>query len=110
MGLSWDATAVKGYDTLTEDEAVTRDALTFACMAIGIGEITESNVEEFYARINLWEKVNGNYRYIDGKSVPFSRADVRRFIGLRTNVFPKMTDAKFARHIFDTHVRFLPKD
>ena len=43
MGLSWDATKVEGFDSLTEDETVTRDALVFGTMSAGIHEISDGD-------------------------------------------------------------------
>lgn len=106
MALTWDATAVRDFDQLTDDERVTREALIFATMAVGMGEITEDNAQEFYTRLSFWEKVNGAYRFGDGEALYFTPEDVKRFIGLRTNVFPKMTKAKFHKHVFETHERF----
>jgi hypothetical protein len=110
MSLDCNYTKIRDFDKLTENEKVTRDALAYSTMVVGIGEITDTNVEEFFSRINFYEKVHGNYRYINGESKPFTRADVERFVGLRTNVFPKVTTARFIKNVFEAHERFLPRD
>lgn len=65
-------------------------ALPWAAMAIGIGSITEKNVEEFALRLRLWEKVVGAFRVRHDDAgrteVPFTLAELRPFIGFRTNV------------------------
>jgi hypothetical protein len=111
MSLNWDATKVRDFDKLTDNERNTRESLIWATMAIGMGEITEENAQEFYSRLSLLEKVSGASRWFyddDGEhvSVYFTPEDVKRFIGLTTNVFPKWTQAKFAKHILDLHERF----
>lgn len=107
MALTWDATAVRDYDQLTDNERVTRESLIWATMAIGMGEITDENAMEFYTRLSLLEKVTGASRFDgEGKPLFFSPEDVKRFVGLRTNVFPKWTKAKFKTHIMELHERF----
>lgn len=106
MSLDWNATGVRDFDQLTDNEYVTRDALVWATMAIGIGVITEENAQEFYSRLSLLEKVTGASRFKDGEPLYFTPDDVKRFIGLTTNVFPKWSKTKFKTHIFDLHERF----
>ena len=60
--------------------------LIFSCMSLGMGEITEVNWEEFYARLHVLERVHGSLLMQDGLPVYFTPDDVRRHIGLRVNV------------------------
>lgn len=113
MALTWDARDVRDYDQLTDNERVTRESLIWSTMAIGMGEITAENAQEFYTRLSLLEKITGASRFDgDGNPLFFTPEDVKRFIGLRTNVFPKWTKAKFKTHMLDLHERFNvnPKD
>lgn len=66
------------------------EALIFATISVKIGEITEENVAEFYARAKFIENVYGAYTYKieDGKKVDneLTPAEVQAHIGLRCNV------------------------
>ena len=53
-------------------------SIIFTTMAIGLGEITEKNWLEFYARMNILERLHGY------TSIPLER--VKEHIGLSTNV------------------------
>lgn len=63
----------------------TTDALIWATMAIGIGEITEQNYEEFYRRLHTIEETAGTFLNHEGKPSFITLAEVKRRIGLRTN-------------------------
>lgn len=54
-------------------------------MHYGIPEITEKNVDEVFARIQSLE-AEGGYRLANGESIKFTLEEVRRWIGLKTNV------------------------
>ena len=105
MPLTWDSTACDLPDTLSDDDAVTRESLIFATMAVGMNTITVENAREFFARASFWEKVNGAYRYDSGGSVFFKPEDVLRFVGLRTNASTK-TKAQFYKSVWESHDRF----
>lgn len=105
MSLDWDATKVEGFDSLTEDEAVTRDALIWATMAVGINKITSDNTGEFFSRASFWEKTMGSYRYDENGEVYLTRDDVVRFVGLQTNVSPE-TETQFVKNVWKAYRRF----
>lgn len=76
------------------------------CMGVGWGEITEANAEAWFARAYAWERVYGSmmYEWPDGpegerRERYVTPEDVRRYIGLTTNVFPKRTDAEFRKQL-----------
>lgn len=106
MSLDWDLTKIDKHEELWIKEGDGRrlspmtEALIWACLHVGIGEITEKTVDEFYTRVKVWERGIGTLtRDRDGNEVATTYAEVKRHIGLRTNVFPKETDAAFARKI-----------
>lgn len=73
-------------------------ALIFGCISVGIGEITEANVEEWYCRFEINERVMGrSIRYMDATKPDrvITYDEVKAHIGLRTNVFPKVKPAMF---------------
>lgn len=71
------------------------ETLIFSTMALGIGEITDATLDEFVARIDLFQKLHGALMSTwDGKDVsprPITREDVEAHKGLKTNVFPMET-------------------
>lgn len=66
--------------------------LIFATISIGTGAITEENAEQFYARLNFWERARGNYLYRpenwEYKDHYFLPAEVLKHVGLTTNAGP----------------------
>ena len=104
MSLNFNLTKIKNSKTVCyrpvedgdyEMHPVTH-AIIFATMAIGMGEITEKNHEEFFDRISKWEKVGGAFLQ-DGNGKPrkLTIEDIEKHIGLTTNVFPKESPKKF---------------
>ena len=75
------------------------EAMIFACMSVGIGEITPKNVDEFWERLDIVQAVDGPYLrgHEDPEQNWLTRADVERMIGLTTNVFPKKSKAAFMK-------------
>jgi hypothetical protein len=106
MALHWNIENVKDSDSLKVQEGTDSDgallyrlhhkteALIFACISVGIGTITEDNAAEFYARIRIIEGARGAMCYgpiPEGHTGrppedPFTIGDIRRHIGLGTNV------------------------
>jgi hypothetical protein len=105
MALTFDATNVRDFDSLTEDEKVTYNSLIWATMAVGMNTITEANAREFFARASFVEKVNGAYRVSQDGPLYFTPEDVLRFIGLRTNATP-MTITQFRKNMWESHTRW----
>jgi hypothetical protein len=100
MALSWNVSKVKDVDSVcwekrtengVEDEylAVRTDALIWACMAVELSGITESNAAEFWDRLSLWEQVSGPFRRTGSGPIYFTKRDVFEHIGLYTNVSNK---------------------
>ena len=69
-------------------EQGTKVALIYMLVAIGMSEITQRNAPEVYARANMIERMDGAYRTNNETNNPvyFTPQDIKRFIGLRTNV------------------------
>lgn len=75
-------------------------AMPYLAMAIGIGEITEANALEFYTRVHIWERaVAPLYRNGNGEPMYITYEDVKNFIGMTTNVFPKESRTTFIKKI-----------
>ena len=110
MSLNWDITDIENYKELCwldkEDPRVegiapgiwttnkdgqllnpTTLSMIWATLYTGIGDVKESNVEEFYARATLF----GTYK--------ITMQDVKDHIGLSTNVFPEETRTKWVKRV-----------
>jgi len=104
MSLNYDLRETADFDAITTDEAwpVTQ-AIIFATMAVGIGDLSEANLPEFYARISLYEQVGGAFlrEFTDDGPVdrPLTYDDLRARVGLKTNVFPVETRAKWLKRV-----------
>jgi hypothetical protein len=70
--------------------APTTYCLVFASTLVGIGEITEANVDEFFRRISVLEGIHGAYRIRregdQNLPHPYTLDEVRAHIGLKINV------------------------
>jgi hypothetical protein len=77
------------------------ETIIFATMNTGIGEITEDNAAEFYARASLWESVFGAARGNDKGEILITPQEVRDHIGLTTNVFPRESDTKWRKRVME---------
>ena len=73
-----------------EHERVIMDTLIKLTMVVGMGEITEKNKGEFYARVHLLDKVDGGFMSIMTEKGltdrPITPEDIERWVGLTTNV------------------------
>ena len=95
MGLNWDITNCKNMESLQVEEtgewAIT-NALIWLTMGVDLGNITETNIGEFYARTKVWEFVSGpmtskfNLETNNWDEYTLTFADIHKRIGLSTNV------------------------
>lgn len=104
MSLNYDLRDIDRFEKL--NPGLTQ-CMCFACMFVGIGEITEENHERVAARIRDWQKLN--YPMMNravtrpdgttyGKSIPITIDQVKRYIGLKLNV-GYMTPAAFGKQL-----------
>lgn len=94
MSLNWDITRCKdSEELLTEEQYPTTEAMIFATMGTGIGELTDKTAPEFYARL----VASGYYPGVTPQIVA-------RYIGLRTNVFPMETRTKWLKRVVGSHM------
>jgi hypothetical protein len=107
MPLNWDISHIENYKELCWDDVHEEDkertshklnpvteVLIFATMAVGINEITKENSDEFYARLNFVEKIDGPSLIKNGEPANISFEDVNSHIGLTTNA-SEITRSKF---------------
>jgi len=93
MALSWNITDVKDWKKIDEEGIRgVLDTLLYMTMIVGMGEITEKNYKQFFARLDFAQKVSGpfmwavNQKSKKPKNVLFTEEHIKRFIGLSTNV------------------------
>jgi hypothetical protein len=92
---------MRGIEKGKQYLAPVTNALIWSTIAVGLGSITAENAELFADRLTLWERVFGTMLSNADGSVPLTEADVRRHIGLSTNV-SKETDAQWAKKLVET--------
>lgn len=84
------------------------DALVWATLAVGIGEITDKTIDKFAFRLALLQKLDGPWlRYKVGErmiNAYITREDVAAWKGLKTNATYKTEgDAAWLKRVFDNH-------
>lgn len=76
-------------------------SLVWATIAVDLGEITEKNAAEFYARLAFVEKHDGPFLTRGGEPRPITPQDVRAHIGLTANVSNKTRSQWMKRFLRD---------
>jgi len=126
MSLNWNLKAVKDSDSFcfitafADGDGYKRGdrifnpltkSLIFVTMSLDIGEITEKNYVEFFQRLRLYEDLFGQIIRFGGDQWDgperTSLDDVRRHIGLTTNVTTKPLKTWLNRIIIDNYFREL---
>lgn len=87
------------------------NALIWTTMGLDMGEITEKNAAEFYARMILHDRMTDSTFLTEGngKPRPITFAEVRAHIGLSTNVTTK-TRRQFLARIGEYELREIERD
>ena len=85
MSLNWSTEKCPDGAEATEEEAGIREGLIFATMGVDIGELKESNLEEFRWRLLVLDMIFGNDTY----EQMFTPEVLWRWRGLKTNVVTK---------------------
>lgn len=115
MSLDFDFRSIRDYEELHSDpeQLVLSQGLVWGALATGIGRLTDQNVPEFYARVKVLEQLGTHL--LAGPDGPYQVTiqDVRRRVGLKTNVFPEESRAKWIKRTLEselnTHVRAAAK-
>lgn len=95
MSLNWNATKVKNWQKLQDDPngKVCNEVIIYVTMSVEMGQITEKNYKEFYARCNIIERFQGARRQkkVDKHIVDvfITLDEIKQRIGLSTNVSTK---------------------
>jgi hypothetical protein len=95
MALNWDITNCNNYEALQVEEygewSIT-NALIWLTIGVDMGQITETNIGEFYARTKVWELITGaiinkeNETTKEWEPYFLTFSDIHKRIGLLTNV------------------------
>jgi hypothetical protein len=109
MSLNWQVDGIKDYKDVCwrEDGSMNpvTEVLIFGTISVGLGSITDKNVDEFAARFRIMEKIHGAFLYKPaevGKADWYlSDEDFIAHIGLTCNVTNE-SRAQWARRIFVT--------
>lgn len=109
MPLSYDFGKIDKKHWLDEENdefTLLAQTMPMMAMAVGIGEITESNYRDFYNRVHLFETLFHSFRMkrddFSGEMKPLflSLDEAQNFIGLNTNVGLE-SETKFRKRVID---------
>ena len=111
MALNWDGTNIKNFSSVSRNDdgsfSEETELLIFYTMNLGMGLITESNVDKFILRFRMYEVLFGmsKWRNVDGERInAISDTLIRKHIGLRTNA-SSISDAQFNKNMLKQLVR-----
>lgn len=85
--------------------------LIWATIPVGVGEITAKNADDFWHRLDLWQKgIGAQFQVRNNIRSPWvpllvTKEQVHAAIGLHTNAASK-TKSRFLKDLYDTHARF----
>jgi hypothetical protein len=106
MALTFDLRNVKNLKAANPQITET---VIFMTMFIGMYEITEKNVAEFYSRAKFYQVVFGAFLKNKGKDRFLTKKEIYQHIGLKTNASP-MSKARFLSQVYSGFQRAATKD
>ena len=111
MALNWDLGGIENFKSVcrNEDESLREETelLIFYTMNLGMGLITQNNVDKFILRFRMYEVLYGMAKWwnVNGQRVNvISDTLIRKHIGLRTNA-PSISDVQFNKNMLKQLVR-----
>mgnify|MGYP003628499834 FL=1 len=111
MALNWDLGGIENFKSVcrNEDESLREETelLIFYTMNLGMGLITQNNVDKFILRFRMYEVLYGMAKWwnVNGQRVNvISDTLIRKHIGLRTNA-SSISDAQFNKNMLKQLVR-----
>ena len=111
MSLNWDLGGIENFKSVcrNEDESLREETelLIFYTMNLGMGLITQNNVDKFILRFRMYEVLYGMAKWwnVNGQRVNLiSDTLIRKHIGLRTNA-SSISDAQFNKNMLKQLVR-----
>tara|TARA_B110000240_G_scaffold173141_1_gene198699 strand:- start:836 stop:1216 length:381 start_codon:yes stop_codon:yes gene_type:complete len=111
MALNWDLGDIENFKSVcrNEDESLREETelLIFYTMNLGMGLITQNNVDKFILRFRMYEVLYGMAKWwnVNGQRVNvISDTLIRKHIGLRTNA-SSISDVQFNKNMLKQLVR-----
>tara|TARA_B110000046_G_C12794173_1_gene314379 strand:+ start:283 stop:663 length:381 start_codon:yes stop_codon:yes gene_type:complete len=111
MALNWNLGDIENFKSVcrNEDESLREETelLIFYTMNLGMGLITQNNVDKFILRLRMYEVMYGMAKWwnVNGQRVNLiSDTLIRKHIGLRTNA-SSISDAQFNKNMLKQLVR-----
>ena len=111
MALNWNLGDIENFKSVcrNEDESLREETelLIFYTMNLGMGLITQNNVDKFILRLRMYEVMYGMAKWwnVNGQRVNvISDTLIRKHIGLRTNA-SSISDAQFNKNMLKQLVR-----
>ena len=101
MSLNWDIGDCENYEEITMDQEVEGDKteqIVWSSLITKLGDITESNWYEWYARYVIWNRVHCFDNDLEAK-------DFHRRIGMTTNVFPAESRSKWLNGVIKKQLK-----
>lgn len=112
MSLNWDYTDKEKFAAIKGDPM--NDVFIWGCMFTDMQGITEKNAEEWWVRYRMYDLLCGPFYYEpsenkERKPLTVTLADVKKRVGLRTNVTQK-TRSAFLTKAYTAYAKRLAED
>jgi len=107
MSLNFRFEKIKNWETVTKDGdrmSVVTESLIWSTMGVGLGKITEENVDEWMIRLAFLDKLMGPMMVRDGEPRPFTREELVAHIGLYTNVTNEVR-TRWAKRVMENYFK-----
>lgn len=108
MSLDWNISRIKDRETVCfqgkgKDRRLKPETkiLIFATLSVGLGDITEKNLEEWRYRFAVLDRINSHVGNMKGKGFNPTAEQLRAHVGLSTNVFPAVPRKKWLNNVRD---------
>ena len=106
MSLNWEITNVKNWEEIAmnvEVEGDITEQIVWSSLITKLGDVTEDNWAEWYARYVIWNRV----LCFDNELTP---EDFHRRIGMTTNVFPAESRSKWLNGVIKKQLKQAESD
>ena len=106
MILNWEITNVKNWEEIAmnvEVEGDITEQIVWSSLITKLGDVTEDNWAEWYARYVIWNRV----LCFDNELTP---EDFHRRIGMTTNVFPAESRSKWLNGVIKKQLKQAESD
>jgi hypothetical protein len=103
MALHWDLSKCKDVESLkSKEEWPISDVIIIHTISVGLGSITEKNLDTWVERMSVLQLVHGSFvgAWVDEEKIPIyiTRKDLAKRIGLTTNA-STLSEAQFYKSV-----------